>query len=181
MTPEDFDALFDRFRATVVRLESLPAYSVGGAEADRIDAWRRGEPRPERSVRTSPWLARIAVTTATAGKTWGRVRVLDDPPTDYQRYQLSSYVESQAAGEAVTVVERGDVGFELGPDFWLFDAGTDDAYAAVMNYDADGRWMGVDLVTDAGRVAEMHDRYRRVADLAVPLNTYLARRAAVRA
>lgn len=180
MNPQDFDALFDRFRTTVVRLEALPVYAVGGAEQDRIEAWRRGEPRPERSVRTSPWLARIAVTTATAEKTWARVRVLDEPLTDYQQYQLASYTESQAAGEAVSVVVRSALGFELGPDFWLFDAGHNDAYAAVMNYDPDGRWMGVDLVTDAGRVADMHALYRQVTDRAVSLNTFLASRAAVR-
>jgi hypothetical protein len=181
VTPEDFDALFDRFHSTVVRLETLPAYSAGGAEAERIEAWRRGEPRPERSVRTSPWLARIAVTTATAGKSWSRVRVLDDPPTDYQRYQLASYVESQAAGEVVSVARRGDVRFELGPDFWLFDGGTDDAYAAVMRYDVDGKWLGVNLVTDTESVADMHAHVRAVAEFADSLNTYLARGAAVRA
>lgn len=181
MTPDDFDALFDRFHSSVVRLESLPAYAVGGAEAERIEAWRRGEPRPERSVRTSPWLARIAVTTATAGKTWSRVRVLDDPLTGYQQYQLASYVESQAVGEVVDVAMRGDLGFELGSDFWLFDAETDDAYAATMNYDEHGHWLGADLVSDAGAIARMSARVREVADHAVPLNTYLARRAAVRA
>lgn len=181
MTPDNFDALFDRFHSTVVRLESLPAYVVGGAEADRIKAWRRGEPRPERSVRTSPWLARIARTSIVEKKRWGRLRVLDEPLTVYQEYQLASYVESQAAGEVVMVARRGDVRVPLGSDFWLFDAGADDAYAAEMNYDGEGHWLGADLVIDAGRIAEMDARYRTVADHAVTLNTYVARRAAVRA
>ena len=30
-----FDALFDAFGSTVVRLETLPAYAVGGAEGER--------------------------------------------------------------------------------------------------------------------------------------------------
>lgn len=179
MTPEDFDAHFDRFGHSVVRLETLPVYDVGGSEAERIDAWRHHRPRPERSVRTSPWLARIAVTTA-AGKSWRRVRVLDDPPTDYQRYQHDSYVESQAAGEQITVAVRRDVG-DVGPDFWLFDAGTRDAFAIVMRYDDEGHWVGADHATDPAALDEMHATYQRVAAHAQPLNVYLAGRAAVSA
>lgn len=180
MTPDGFDAHFDRFHHTVVRLEALPAYDVGGSEAERIDAWRHHRPRPERSVRTAPWLARIAVTT-TRGRSWRRVRVLDDPPTEYQRYQLDSYVESQAVGEQIVIASRADVGDELGPDFWLFDHGKPDAFAMVMRYDDEGRWTGADLTTHSGVLDGMHAIVRRVATRAQPLNVYLAARAAVRA
>lgn len=179
MTPEDFDAHFDRFRHTVVRLETLPLYDVGGSEADRIDAWRHHRPRPERSVRTTPWLARIAVTT-TQGKQWRRVRVLDDPPTEYQRYQLDSYVESQAAGEQIVVASRRDVA-DTGPDFWLFDTGTPGVFAIVMRYDDEGHWIGAELTTDPAALDEMHGRAVRAAERAQPLNVYLAGRAAVSA
>lgn len=179
MTPEDFDALFDSFRSTVVRLETLPAYNVGGAEAERLRAFRDGQPRPERSVRTDPWLARIALTTID-GKTWSRVRVVDSPPTDYQRYQFASYRESQAVGERVSVVERDTAGYG-GPDFWLFDAGTSTARAVVMHYGQTGSWLGADLVTDRDELDEMHRHVRRVAELAVPFNVYIAGQAAVRA
>lgn len=175
MTAATFDDLFNNFRHTVVRLEALPAYSVGGAEAERIEAWRQHRPRPERSVRTSPWLARIAVTTATEQKAWQRVRVVDEPITEYQRYQLDSYVESQAAGEQVAVVARSRAGV-TGPDFWLFDAGHDTAKAAIMRYDEDGHWLGFDVVTDPATVAFLDARYRQVADQAEPLNSYLAAR-----
>jgi len=92
----DLNACFDLFERTAERLEVLPAYAVGGAEEDRLRAFRLGLPRPERSVRTSPWLARIARPTAT-GKSWRRIRVLGWPLTEYQRYQLAGYQESAAA------------------------------------------------------------------------------------
>lgn len=179
MTPEDFDAHFDRFHHTVIRLETLPAYDVGGSEAERIQAWRNHQPRPERSVRTSPWLARIAVT-ATQNKQWRRVRVLDDPPTEYQRYQLDSYVESQAAGEQILIASRRDVG-DVGPDFWLFDTDRPGVFAIVMRYDDEGHWTGADLTTDPSALDEMHARVQRVAGHARPLNVYLAGQAAVSA
>ena len=177
MTAGDFDALFDEFTSTVVRLETLPEFRVGGAEQERIDAWRAGRPRPLRSVATDPWLARIARTTMSDGKVWRRVRILEDPPTEYQRYQLAGYVEAQTVGDQVRVAIRPDVLDDDGPDFWLFDEGLPTARAAVMHYDAEGRWLGWDLVAEASALAELGERVRRVDAVAVPLNEYLARKA----
>ena len=55
----DLGACFDLFERSAFRLETLPVYAVA-AEDERLRAFRLGLPRPERSVRTSPWLARIA-------------------------------------------------------------------------------------------------------------------------
>jgi hypothetical protein len=145
VTPEEFDALFDSFRSAVFRLEALPAYA--GQEDDRMHAFYLGEPLPERSVRTEPWLARIAMTTITERKSWIRVRVVDEPLTEFQRYQLEPYRESQAAGEQILIVARAELG-DAGEDFWLFDAGAPDARGVLMHYDEDHNWVGADLVTD---------------------------------
>lgn len=173
LTSQEFDALFDTFTTSVVRLEQLPAYNVGGAEAERIEAWRRGEPRPERSVRTSPWLARIATSTVLDGKRWSRVRVVDEPMTDYQRYQLESYRESQAAGEEIVIARRSDIPTSW-TDFWLFDADTPTARAVWMKYLDDGRLDRRSLVTDSSTVSALSgiiDEWRSVAR---PLNDVLA-------
>jgi hypothetical protein len=37
------------------------------------------------------------------------VSVLDDPLTEYQRFSLLAYVESQAAGDRMLVIQRRDV------------------------------------------------------------------------
>ncbi len=39
MTPDDFDRLFNLFHTSVFRLEALPAYKVGGADAERLRAF----------------------------------------------------------------------------------------------------------------------------------------------
>lgn len=174
LTSAEFDALFDSFTNSVVRLEQLPAYSVGGAEAERIAAWRRGEPRPERSVRTSPWLARIATSTAVDGKRWQRVRVVDEPLTDYQRYQLESYRESQAAGEEISIALRADAP-DRWVDFWLFDRGTPQARAVWMKYDREGRLQRREFTNDERATTAMASIVASVQDVAMPLNVFLAR------
>lgn len=176
------DQLFDSFTQTAFRYESLPAYDVGGEEADRLRAWRLAEPRPERSVRTSAWLARIASTTV-AGKSWTRVSVLDDPLTDYQRFSLLAYVESQAAGDQMLVIQRRDVpprARDL-PDFWLFDHDTPAAQGALMSYTANGSFTGIELVSDDARVNRLTAARAELIERARPLNVFLATRNRARA
>ncbi|WP_427888809.1 DUF6879 family protein [Kribbella sp. GL6] len=177
MNFEEFDAYFDRFNADVFRLENLQTYTVG--EGDEVAAHLRGDPAPERSVRTSPWLARIAVTTV-AGKSWQRVHVVDHPLSDYLRYELARYVESQAAGEQVWIVDRtvDEALTELGEDFWLFDADSPGAYVVLMHYDDDGHFVGFDHTTDPAVLERCRKERELVRRHAIDLNTYLAERKA---
>lgn len=156
----------------MARLETLPAYAVGGAEAERITAHDQGLARPERSVRTDPWLARIAVGSTTGGKSWERVRVVDTPLTAYQRYQLDSYREAQACGDQVSLALRSDVG-DVAGDFWLFDAGTDRAHAVLMHYCPDGSLDRREPVDDPVLLVELTAELDRVRTFAVPLNAFL--------
>lgn len=166
----DFDALFDTFAHTAYRLETLPAYAIPREDAS-YRAFLDGTPRPERSVRTSPWMRRLAVTT-TAGKVWTRTRVHDTPLTDYQRFQMPAYLESQTVGDSTSFVDRARVG-DLGPDFWLFDHGTDHCRAAVMRYSPTGEFLGFDLVTDPHRLDEMARVRDHAQDGAVPLAEFV--------
>ncbi|MFC9693486.1 DUF6879 family protein [Kribbella sp. NPDC056951] len=178
MNYEEFDAHFDRFTTEVFRLENLQRYSVSGEE-EEFAAFRRGDPLPERSVRTSPWLARIAVTTI-GGKRWERVHVVDHPLSEYLRYELVGYVENQVAGEQIGIADRAaDASLSaLGEDFWLFDSESPDAYAVLMHYDEAGHFVGFDHTVDPAVL----DRCRQERDIArqhaVGLNTYLAERKA---
>ncbi|WP_328996332.1 hypothetical protein OG394_16940 [Kribbella sp. NBC_01245] len=174
MSFDEFDSHFDRFATDVFRLETLQTYAVS-EEDSRIHAFRNGTPRPVRSVLNTPWLARIAVTTV-AGKSWQRVHVVDHPLSEYLRYELVGYVESQAAGEQISIAERAaDPSLaELSKDFWLFDADSTDAYVVLMDYDGDGQFIGFEHSTDPAIL----QRCRTERDLAlkhsVGLNTYLA-------
>lgn len=170
----DFESCFDDFRFSAFRLETLPRYAVE-SEAERIRAFREHRPLPERSVRTSPWLARIAATTA-AGKFWQRVRLLGWPLTEYQRYQLPGYRESQEAGEIIRIAERqGSPALAaLQADFWLFDAEVARPFTALMEYDAEGHYLGAH-VTDDPIVIALCVAARDVAlEHSVPLYSYLA-------
>jgi hypothetical protein len=178
----DLDALFDRHH-TAFRLEQRGSYDVGGAEADRIHAFQHGLPRPERSVRTNPWLARVARTTA-AGARWRRLRVVDEPLTEYQRYQLfgGTYVESQTAGDETLVVQRAIAGPWLRyaggsavvGDFWVLDQGEPTELVVALDYTNDGRFAGNRVVGDpAERAAMLAVATELVLD-AAPLAEYLA-------
>lgn len=167
----DFDSLFDAFTHSAYRLEALPSYAVS-REDTFMRSFLEGTPRPERSVRTSPWMRRIAVSTS-AGKVWTRTRVHDTPLTEYQRFQLLAYVEAQAVGDRTSLIDRTFVG-DVGPDFWLFDADTDHPYAAVLHYDARGQFDGFDHIADTGRLDEL-TRIREAVEVhAVPLPEFLS-------
>ncbi len=172
----DLGACFELFERTAERLEVLPAYAVGGAEEERLRAFRLGLPRPERSVRTSPWLARIAQTTA-AGKSWRRIRVLGWPLTEYQRYQLTGYQESAAAGDVIRIADRSAHPelAALDRDLWLFDADGPQPFAALMSYDGTGTYLGSDITAAAEAVERCRAALRLAGRHAVPLHTYLAR------
>lgn len=174
MTGEEFAALFDTFQHTAFRLEALQTYDEQ-AEAAAVRAFREGLPRPERSVRTSSWLRRVAVSTA-QGKQWSRVRVVAYPLTEYTRYELVGYVESQAAGERIQLVDIDQVG-DLGPDFWLFDASSPEACAVLMRYTVNGKIEGFDLVTDPAHLERLQAIQHAAEAHAVPLNAFLARSA----
>lgn len=172
MTPEHFDALFDTFHTTCARLETLPAYAVADYEGDRLSAFQAGLPLPLRSIATDPWLARIARTTMD-GKQWSRIRVVDEPLTDYERFELAVFGESQAVGERIRVVPRR-LFPDVGPDFWLFDAGTPAARAVLMRYDEQGHWLGADFVDDPAAVEDCHHRLADAEARGVDLNEFLA-------
>lgn len=179
MTLEEFDRLFDTFEVSAFHLETHQTYAVSG-EDERLRAFREGLPRPERSIRTSPWLRRVAMT-STQGKRWSRVHVIDHPLTEYMRYQLIGYVESQAAGEEIRLADRGKhfTLADLGPDFWLFDAGTPSSFGVLLHFNTSGNLLGIGKVTDSAKVQGL-ERQRQVAwACSVSLAEYLATHRAV--
>jgi hypothetical protein len=174
MSGGSFDALFDEFRETAFRYEARHSYNVGGAEAERLTAYREHRPRPERSVRTSPWLARVARTTAD-GKRWSRLRVVDTPLTDYQEFQLFSgtYLESAAVGDETRILDRALTGAAAEePDFWLFDG----ARAIVLDYTDEGAFAGWREVTDRATLQLYRDIAEHLFDRAESLAAFLAAR-----
>jgi hypothetical protein len=170
----DLSTCFDLFERSAFRLETLRTYAVG-AEDERLRAFRLGLPRPERSVRTSPWLARIAQTTA-AGKYWQRVRVVGWPLTEYEQYQMIGYRESAAAGDMIRIADRSAHPelAALNRDFWLFDANGPRPFAALMTYDEVGKYLGSEITAATEVIDSCKADQQLAGRYAVPLENYLA-------
>jgi hypothetical protein len=170
VTSAGFGDYFEHFQHTAFRLEARQVYTVP-AEQERIKAFRAGLPLPERSARTSPWLARIQATTQ-AGKRWQRVRLVAEPLTEYTRYQLAGYRESTAAGETIRICRRHahrDLATLTG-DFWLFD----DQVAVFLHYDTEGRFTGAEITRDPAAIAHCQAQRDLALRHAMPLARYLA-------
>lgn len=163
-----FQALFDAARESVFRLETRQTYAIPADDVELI-AFRTGAPRPERSVRTSPWLRRIAVTTAN-GVSWSRVRVVEHPLTEYTRFELVAFVESQAAGEQVRLTDNA----APTEDFWLIDGRTNLPVGVWMRYDEHGNLLARERVTDRSMLASLADVQDSTWEAATPLNVWLA-------
>lgn len=174
MSPADYGRLYDEFIHTAFRIETRQEYAVH-AEDPSLAAFRNGTARPERSVRTSPWLARIAGDVI-AGKDWGRVRLVEWPLTEYTRWELGSFIESQAAGERILLAPADQVDY-AGPDVWLFDLDTDHACAVETIYTDDGAVQDRILVTDPDRLADLRRARDQAVAVSQPLNEFLAREA----
>jgi hypothetical protein len=166
---------FDQFRESAFRMETLPWYMD---DAERFAAFREGRPLPERSVRTSPWLRRIAETAA-AGKRWSRVYLVDNqkPLPEHTRFKLVAYAESATAGENIWITDRSaDPALgRLRTDFWLFDAESDHRFAAIMEYGPGGRYLSAQITTEVRACIAARDLAFRHS---VPLNAYLKTAAA---
>jgi hypothetical protein len=152
MTEPDLGKLFESFRRSAFRLECLPAYQVP-QDVQWLRAFRAGEPRPqERDKR--PWLETVR-NAKERGARMQRVRLVNEPLTEYQRFQFSwGYVENINAGEEIYIVDQGPDGL-LRVDFWLFD----DELAVVLEYDDEGRFV-------RPVVAETLAPYRQARDMA---------------
>jgi hypothetical protein len=181
LTGQQFDAVFDGFVTSptstrVFRLEAYQHYHVP-SDDPFMAAFRNREPRPSRSVRTSPWLARVANSVISGGKQWQRVHLIREPLSEYLQMEMQGYVESQAAGEEIFLADAdGPTLSSLGPDFWLFDdpAHVGGGYAVLMHYDQAGQPQSFEFVDDAGRLDALRVQRDTAMERSVDLNEFLA-------
>jgi uncharacterized protein DUF6879 len=142
----DFEALFDTFTTSAWRLETQPSYDEP-EEREPLRRWLAGE--PDDLAWITDWWAWIRDITG-SGKRFERVRVLYDPPSDYQRYELGVLTPPAVeAGEEIRILPAARA-HELNlpdQDFWMFD----DIRVAVLHFGADGV-AGAELIDDAAAV-----------------------------
>ncbi|MCX5321289.1 DUF6879 family protein [Streptomyces sp. NBC_00120] len=116
---EEITHLFTEFERTAFRLETRRGYATDRAGA-RFKAFLRGvDPVPEPD---HPWNVNVR-DKAEQGARFSRVRIVDEPPTDGQRFLMATAAGNVDAGEDIRVVARAEaVRLELPDcDFWLFD------------------------------------------------------------
>jgi hypothetical protein len=151
-----FERLFLEVRVSWFRLETLQRYDAE-YERDGYGAFLRGEPVDNSP---GPWQAMIREHVA-AGRRLARVHVIEEPLSDYIRYELAAYARSIEAGEDVRVIAvRRGVWPARVPrhDYWLFD----DERLWLMDYDVAGTFQAAVLVDDPGVLAQ-HREWRDAA------------------
>jgi hypothetical protein len=161
-----FGRLFTDIRSSWFRLETLQRYDVDYERAD-LEAFLRSQPL---DTTPGPWQATLRDHVA-AGRRLARVHVLEEPLSDYVRYELQAYVPNVDAGEDVRVIAvRSGDWLDNVPrhDYWLFD----DERLWLMDYDAGGCFQAARRIDDPAAI-DQHRRWRDAAlAQSIPLADY---------
>jgi hypothetical protein len=132
---------FQDYSTSAFRLELRQVYSMPD-EADELRRFRAGEKPPAQYH--YGWLDTVAAAIR-AGKTMRRVRVVQQPLTDYIRYEFEwGFVYNVEAGEDIRILDMTGRASPALPDhdFWMFDETT----IVKMLYRDDGAQLGRELV-----------------------------------
>lgn len=137
------------------RLELQPFY-YEPAEQATVDRFFAGDPQDPTEVDSlKAWYALVSRLTA-GGVVVARVRVQEDPPNRYQRWERWITPWNIAAGEDMrylTEVDAHTIGLlpsAGGADWWLLDG----SRLILMEFDTEGRRVRSTLITDPERIAQ---------------------------
>ncbi|MFW3459719.1 DUF6879 family protein [Streptomyces microflavus] len=111
----------DGFEHTAWRLETRQEYAADQRTEEYQQFLQGVAPDNDED---SPWYANTRAQTA-QGKRIERVRIVDTPATDNQRYLLFTTPGNLAAGEDIRYLKRyaaATIGLGYEGDFWLFDS-----------------------------------------------------------
>lgn len=161
--------LFRQFEHTAFRLEVRRAYGVP-EEDEGFQRFLAG--RPVDLAWHEPWLKLMREQTG-AGKRVDRVRVIDEPPSDYLRFSLHCTPYNNAAGEDIRYLPRRAAHEAELPDYdyWLFDS----RRVAYLRFAPQDRFLGV-VLDDAPQAAVQHGYWRDTAwHYALTLDQYTER------
>ncbi|MDV5145946.1 hypothetical protein R1T08_17440 [Streptomyces sp. SBC-4] len=157
---EEFGQLFRTFEYSAWHLETRGRYASDEEDEGYRAFLETGEAPMDLD---SDWCRNISAQTA-AGKYVGRVRVVDNPPSDGQRFLLSYARCNAATGEDARNLWRAEAEAALLPaeDFWIFDS----RIAAVLRFDDQDTFHDVEIITEPAEVL----RYVQVRDAAVAVS-----------
>ncbi|MER5305571.1 DUF6879 family protein [Streptomyces lasiicapitis] len=157
ISPEEFGRLFETFEHTAWHLETRRGYA---SDREDLDFDRFLETGRATCDLDSAWHQNIRRQTE-AGKRVGRVRVVDNPPTEGQRFLLSYAACNAASGEDVGCLWRADAERIdlLEEDFWIFDS----RLVAVLHFNDADELTRIETITEPAEVV----RYCMARDAAV--------------
>ncbi|GAA3784377.1 hypothetical protein GCM10022206_24730 [Streptomyces chiangmaiensis] len=152
-----FNGLFEKFKHSAWRLETRRSY----ASDEATDAYAQFVESGNVTWDMDTWYCRTIRAQVADGKTVGRVRIVDSPPTTGQRYLMVNAERNTELGEDIRNLWRADAEeLQLGDvDFWIFDS----RLVAQLNFDADDNLVGVELITEPAEVV----RYSMLRDAAM--------------
>ncbi|MEU0629620.1 DUF6879 family protein [Streptomyces sp. NPDC005989] len=160
--------LFDDFEHTAWRLETQRGYATDLVSPNWV-RFQRGESLGYEE--SSPWHASVREKSQ-AGKRFARVRLVDSPPTEGQRFLLASGLGNVEAGEDIRNLYRSDAE-RLGLpdfDFWLFDS----RILAKFHIDEQGVTVGVELIEEPAAVLRACQARDAAWHYAVPTREFQA-------
>ncbi|MEV0887392.1 DUF6879 family protein [Streptomyces microflavus] len=139
--------LFREFKHTAFRLETRRGYA-SDRNSTKWERWKSGA-----DIATEPdnaWRENVHAQTA-EGKRFERVRLVDQPVTEGQRFLLASGHSNVSAGEDIRNLPRSEAERIGLPDhdFWLFDS----RLVARFVFDENDTTLGVILSEDPAEVA----------------------------
>ncbi|SMF49671.1 DUF6879 family protein [Streptomyces sp. Amel2xC10] len=154
---DEFGRLFETFEHSAWHLETRHGYASDREDPSYAVFLETGTAAMDLD---SDWCRNITRQTA-AGKYVGRVRVVDNPPTQGQLFLLDYARCNAATGEDVRNLWRADADHAHVPaeDFWLFDS----RLVAVLRFDDADVFHDVEIITEPAEVL----RYCQVRDAAV--------------
>ncbi|WP_214109983.1 DUF6879 family protein [Acrocarpospora catenulata] len=142
-----FVSLFSGFQHTAYRLEVRRMYGVASEDAPFQRFLTGADPGSEW---LRPWLDLMSEQTAT-GKRVERVRVVDDPPSDFLRFEIANTRLNLDAGEDIRYLLR-DTAHELklpDYDYWVFDS----RLLVFLRFnESDDRFLGFESTEDPAEV-----------------------------
>lgn len=172
LTDERFSSLFRDFKQTAYRLESLQRYNVDYEKVPFQD-FLEGHDRYTHPEQLE-WVNLIKQNIE-AGKTMSRVHIVEEPLSDYMRFEmLWPYKDSTAAGESINIlpVKRGSWPADVPrQDYWLFDA----RQVVVMQYQEDGSFVSAGFLENPEDIVQYN--VWRVAAMrhSVPYEQYVSK------
>lgn len=169
---DTFRRLFETFKHTAWRLETRRGYASDRQDPDFQAFLATGSSPCDPN---EPWFVNIRAQT-NAGKTVGRVRIADRPPTTEQRFLLDYARHNATVGEDIRYLWREDADRAGLPaeDFWIFDS----RLVALLHFDDEDNMLDIELITEPAEVVR-HCVVRDAAmHHAVPFDQFAAQVAA---